>query len=423
MNQFVFETKQRNLFFGMMALGVLCMILTFVGDDALHTRFWSNFLHNSLFFTGIAFTAVLFYCAQIIAYSGWITVFKRLWEAASQFLIVGLVLMGVIVAGVWGHFHHLYHWADAPEVIKDEVLRHKAAFLNPVWYTVATFVFGGAWYFWAAKMRKISIEQDEYGTTEYKPYYKSKVWAAAFLPIGGFTSAAVIWQWVMSLDAHWYSTMFAWYTTISWLVTMIAFTILLIIYLKSKGYYQEITREHLHDLGKYMFAFSVFWTYLWFSQFMLIWYGNIGEETVYFQNRMDNYPVLYWGNLLMNFVLPFLILLRNDTKRKYGSLIFTASLIFFGHWWDFFQMVKPGALHTAHEAIAKMSPAVVGGTEEAAKHGAEFLMGFTIPGLLEVGTFVGFIGLFLYVMFHNLTKAGLVPKNDPFLAESLQHHV
>ena len=148
-----------------------------------------------------------------------------------------------------------------------------------------------------------------------------------FLPLAGFGSAFVVWQWIMSVDAHWYSTMFAWYTGASWFVSMIALTILLLLFLQSMGYYKNVSVEHYHDLGKFLFAFSIFWTYVWFSQYMLIWYANVGEETIYFRERVDNYPALFYLNLLINFIAPFFILMRNDTKRKMGSLGFAAGLV------------------------------------------------------------------------------------------------
>lgn len=437
MNQFTFTSRQKTTTFIMMAIGVVRMILTWFQDDALHTRFWTNFLHNSVFFTGIAFMALFGLCAAILTYAGWFVVFKRLWEAYSLFLIVGLVLLVVIIGGVWAHYHHLYHWADLEAVKHDEILANKSAFLNPMWYTLGTLICVGAWYYFATKLRKLSADEDLHGTNDYEQYRKSKIFAAIFLPIGGFTSAALIWQWLMSLDAHWYSTMYAWYATASWFVSMLCLTVLMVIWLKGKGYMEFVSREHLHDLGKFVFAFSIFWTYLWFSQFMLIWYSNNGEETTYFNQRMLHYPVLFWGNLVLNFLLPFLILIRNDTKRKVGIMAFVAMIVFFGHWLDFFQMVKPGALHTATEALGHATGhgAAAAHGAEAAGHGATasgltgsnaplpFKMGFTIPGLLEIGTLVGFLGLFFYFTLNQLAKVSLVAKNDPFLHESIHHHV
>ena len=424
MNQFTLASKHKTILIGFMALGVLCLGITFFTDDALHTRFWTNYLHNTVFFTGIAFTSLFILAAFTTAYAGWHTVMKRVWEAYALFLIPGLILLVVVIAGIWGGFHHLYHWADPAEVAKDEIMQGKSSFLNGWWYTLGTFIIVGTWIYFAIKLRRLSVAEDAFDAPDFNHYKKTKIYAAIFLPIAAFSSAALIWQWIMSVDAHWYSTLFAWYCTVSWFVAGLSLTILTLIFLKSLGYFEKVTLNHLHDIGKYMFAFSIFWTYLWFSQYMLIWYANIGEETIYFRERMDNYPVLFFGNLIINFALPFLILMRNSTKRKYGTLVFTSILVFFGHWWDFFLMIKPGARHTAMEALAAH-----GGDHaaEAAGHAAEhalgFAMGFTIPGLLELGTMLGFLAFFFYFVFSRMEKASLDPKNDPYYQESVHHHV
>lgn len=424
MNQFKFAANHKIVLYSLMGLGVLCLLITALfADDDLHTRFWSNFLHNTVFFTGISFISLFFMSACITAWAGWHTVIKRIWEAYALFLIVGLGLMLVIILGMWSGLNHLYHWADAEAVAKDPILKGKSSFLNPVWYTLGTLLLVGTWIYFAWKMRQLSLDEDENGTPDFAHHHRMRIWAAAFLPIGGFTSAALIWQWVMSVDAHWYSTLFAWYSGASWFVSAMALTIMTVAFLKSVGYLENVTAEHLHDLGKYLFAFSVFWTYLWFSQYMLIWYGNIGEETVYFLERQRDYPVLFYGNLLLNFVAPFFILMRNDTKRKYGTMVFISVVVFIGHWMDYFQMIKPGVLHTAHEALGHHGGGEAAhGAAEAGGHAASgFMMGFHFPGLLEFGTMIGFLGLFIYFVFLQLEKASLFPKNDPFLAESLHH--
>ncbi len=463
--QFVFEGKlKRNLMIGM-ALGVLCLIWSAVGDDEYHTRFWTNYLHNAVFFTGIAFTAMFFLSAQITAFAGWISAVKRVWEAMGQFMLVGLVLILVIVAGVWGHFHHLYHWntpgiTDPNSPLYDEIIAGKSSFLSPLFFTVGTFGFLAIWYFWAYKMRQNSLAQDTQETASFDYYKKERKWAASFLPLGGFLSTVFLWQLIMSIDPHWYSTMFAWYSTISLLLAGLALMVMLILYLQSKGYLEYVTREHLHDLGKYIFGISVFWMYLWFDQFMLIWYANVGEETIYFKERMENYPVLFWGNMLLNFVTPFLILMRNDTKRKVGTMFFVSLLVFFGHWWDFFYMIKPGARIAAHEAkeisegklnnhheAAPLTTtgdhgsaenahaaAATGHGDAADSHSADghhegghhneltsFKAGFTLPGLQEIGVMLGFLSLFLYFFFAQLERAPLLPLKDPYLEESLHH--
>lgn len=420
-HSFKISSRERSVLFGFMGLGLLCMVLTFLGDDALHSRFWSNYLMNAVFFTGISFVALFILAAFTTAYAGWHTVVKRIWEGYSLFLIVGLALMLVVILGMWGHAHHLYHWADAKAVAEDAVMKGKSSFLNPMWYSLGTIIIVGVWYFlFALPMRKLSLQEDASGDTSYAQYRKYKTYSAIFLPVGGFTSAALIWQWVMSVDAHWYSTLFAWYATASWFVACMAITIMLVIYLRSRGVLPFVSIEHLHDLGKYLFAFSIFWTYLWFSQYMLIWYGNVGEETIYFHTRINEYPALFYGNLVINFLVPFFVLMRNDTKRKVGTLFFTALVVLLGRFLDFFQMIKPGVYHTAHEALAHQEGHAAG---EAGHHGSSFVAGFTIPGLLELGTFFGFLALFVWFVLTRLEKAPLLPKNDPFLEESLHHHV
>lgn len=537
-NKYVFDSKTRTALLIGMGVGVLSLLASFIGDDEYHTRFWTNFLHNSVFFTGIAFTAFFFHCAQITAFTGWNVVIKRVYEAFGLFMGVGLALTAVIVVGVWTNMINLYMWnldgiTDPASPIYDEIIAGKKGFLNPVFFTIGTLGFLGLWYFWAVSIRKNSIAQDTKETASLDYYKKERKWAASFLPIAGFLSTVFIWQLVMSIDTHWYSTMFAWYSTISLLLAALALMIMLLIYLKNTGFLPYLTRDHLHDMAKYMFGLSVFWMYLWFDQFMLIWYGNIGEETIYFRERMEHYPVLFWGNMLMNFVTPFFILMRNDTKRKFGTLFFTALIVFFGHWWDFFYMIKPGARIAAFEikelsekaqhsslshtaplsALQRPEPKAVKaaypieGTQDhsapahgeqaahsteqhtAEPHGTEathtaephaeadtthgagndhqseqageaahhdehgdahatdahatnahgghgdahaegghhhgpdrsFKLGYTLPGFPEIGAFIGFLSLFLFVFFRNLERAPLLPAKDPYLEESLHH--
>lgn len=543
---------KRNLMIGM-GIGLVSLAVQFLTGDQYHTEFWSTWLHHSVFFTGIAFTAAFFLAGLIIGFGGWMTAIRRIWEAMSMFMIVGLVLLAVIVLGVWGHFHHLYHWntpgiTDPSQPHFDKILAGKAGFLNPTWFSIAAIGFVALWYFLAKKMRDVSLAQDEHETSDFKMYKKSRNWAAWYLPAAGFLSPLFFWQLTMSVEPHWYSTMFAWYSMVSVWLASLSLTMLLLIYLKSQGYLDYVSKDHLHDVGKFLFGISVFWTYLWFDQFMLIWYANNGEETIYFKERMEHYPVLFYGNLLINFVAPFLILMRNDNKRKFGTLTIAALIIFFGHWWDFFYMIKPAARvaafeashvgghgHDAHTttldahagdksmaehasdavahaadgakeavetagahvadaaghvaegvkdaahaatdhvadaakgtAAAEAAAMVAQDVKEIAEHASEkaemeadhgdaahaeanhgdaahtdgghghdthgavaphgghpgpkhFQLGYTIPGPLDFGALIGFLSLFLFVFFSHLSKASLLPKNDPFLDETLHH--
>lgn len=429
MKQFTFEAKQKNFLIATMALGLVCLLLSYVMEPeqisaaGVHARFWTNFLHNAVFFTGMAFMITFVIAAFTLAYAGWYVIFKRIWEAFSLFLVPGIIMMVIIGIAVYAHLNHLYHWSDTEAVANDRVLSGKSSFLNKNWYLFGTIIIGGGYIFFAKKFRQISLEEDARGkeVADFAFHRNLRKYAAVFLPIAAFTGPVMVWQWVMSVDAHWYSTLFAWYSMASWWLGACALTIMIIIYLKSKGYLEMVTKEHLHDLGKFMFAFSIFWTYCWFSQYMLIWYTNNGEETVYYFQRKKDFPVLFFGNLVINFVLPFLILMRNTTKRRYGTLLFTSALVFVGHWFDYFYMIKPGVLNTATEILEHGHASE--GAHEAATHGSSFVAGFTIPGLLELGTFLGFTAFFVYFVFNQLSKAAIVPQNDPYLDESLHHEV
>ena len=524
---FVFDGKLKIFTLSLAALGAICLLLTyFTGSDHDYIRFWTNLLHNTVFFTGIAFASLFFIATHTVAWGGWQTIFKRIPEAMMMFLPVGLVLIGII--GVMVSMDatgtdFLYLWSDEGALENDELIIHKSAFLNPMNYFL-TLAVVALWAGFAFMIRKLSIQQDGDRSLRKVNYEKIHMWAAIFLPIAGFTSAYAIWQWVMSVDPHWYSTLFAWYATVSVWVSAICLMFMIILFLKSRGHLQYFTKEHMHDIGKYIFGFSIFWTYLWFSQFMLIWYANNGEETQYYFLRFQQFSPIFYLNLLINFILPFLVLMMNSAKRSNGTLGFMAGLVLLGHWVDYYQMIKPGvwynwehAQHAKHEAhgddahkdghgdVYKLNeenntakpvlttytgdqdqhgeethtnehPAPEAGDTTHAEHGEghdhdtdahnadghdhdadkgdhshtttaghdnhdaghddhhgegheahaevhEYVTGIHFPGLLELGTMLGFLGLFLFVTFTFLSKVSLMPKNDPYVDESKHHHV
>ena len=520
---FVFDGKMKLFTIVLMAIGAICLALSyFSGDPGMdHMRFWTNYLHNSVFFTGIAFAAVLFISTHALAWGGWVAIFKRIPEAMMSFLYVGIVLFGILGVAIMidaTGTDLLYMWSnedylDVNSESFDPLAFHKSAFVNPTAYLLTAVVIA-IWSVFAYLFRKTSIAEDTtpYQVTADNPtpenVRRNRIYAAAFLPIAGFLSAFAIWQWVMSIDTHWYSTLFAWYATVSMWVSMLALTFMMILFLRSRGLLQKFNDEHMHDIGKYIFGFSVFWTYLWFSQFMLIWYANNGEETQYFFIRFEQFQVVFFANLLINFVLPFFILMMNTAKRTLGTLGFVAGLVFLGHWLDFYQMIKPGvwynyehALHSSHgdhghghdghdghEHTYHMTDqdapkAVLTGYQddqhegedhgEGDQHGEDhsegdqpaadghdhedhttgpatadhdhghgegdhahgdaahaghdhaahseekqFIIGVHFPGFIELGTMLGFLGLFLFVTFTVMSRASLYPPNDPYVLES-----
>jgi hypothetical protein len=202
------------------------------------------------------------------------------------------------------------------------------------------------------------------------------------------------WDWIMSIDTHWFSTLFGWFVFSSMGVTGFTMIALTAIVLKRKGYLDQVNENHIHDLGKWIFAFSILWTYMWFSQFMLIWYSNIPEEVTYYMARWDNYNALFWLTSTINFIFPLLILMSRDSKRNFGYILTVGVIVLIGHWCNIFLMIAPGTLKD------------------------HWHIGFT-----EIGMFMGFLGLFLFIINKALTKAPLFVENHPFADESVHHHI
>lgn len=392
--------KWTNILLGVGGLAFVLGVV-FLGmskDELAQTRFWSVLLQNSTFFLLVVNASMFFICVTTLAMGGWQMAFRRVPEAISSVVPVFSILALLVFVGIiFGHKHSIYHWLDKDHVAHDPILKGKAAFLNPTFFMVWTIITLALWSFVGAKMRKLSAQADENMDQEAskKFIWNNTVWAAVFIVFFALTVASTIpWLWLMSIDAHWYSTMYSWYTFASTFVAGMALVAIFVVYLKNQDYLEYVSEEHLHDLGKFMFAFSVFWTYLWYSQFMLIWYANIPEETIYFKPRMQGaYRGIFFLNLIINFVLPFLLLMRRGSKRNYTTMTFVAVLIILGHWVDFYQMVMPGTMHE-HYSL----------------------------GWFEFGILIFYAGLIMYFVGRGLSKKPLLAVHHPFVKESLIHH-
>jgi hypothetical protein len=408
-DQFLIPKRYNSWALGLMAVGLISIIILFIthgsktghDEESLHenARFWASLLQNSVYFLLVTNACMFFVCALTLAWGGWQVSFRRVSEAIAVAVpVIGLISFIVLMVLVWGPNHTLYHWADPHHVETDPILQHKKGFLDRTFFTIWTAITIIGWWLLGKKMRSLSrsIDDRRISVEEGKKYmWNRTVWSALFIVLFALTvMSSIPWLWLMSLNAHWYSTMYSWYTFASSFVAGIALITLFVVFLKNLGYLEFTTREHLHDLGKFQFAFSIFWTYLWFSQFMLIWYANIPEETIYFKIRMQGaYRGIFFLNLIINFVAPLLLLMTRSSKRNYGTLTMMSVLILFGHWIDFFQMVMPAA-----------SPNHVP------------LM------LVDFGIGLGFVGLIMFITARYLAKVPLIPKNDPFLKESIIHH-
>lgn len=398
------QRSKRNLMI-VAGLGILLMIIGIIFGmmhkcpeaDLDHRasfgqRVWANFLVNSFFFGSIALAATFFYAMQYAAQAAWSVAFQRIFSAITTFLPIGLGLLLLILLCGSAGLHHLYHWQDKKAVAEDPLLQHKMAYFSPLFYYGRIIIFFIGWTLYQRWARMRTLEEDMVGGTGI--YRRSITKAAIFLVFFGFTSSVFSWDVLMSLDVHWYSTLFGWYVFAGMWISFLIFAIMVTLHLKSRGQVEFINESHIHDMGKWMFAVSFLWTYLWFAQFMLIWYSNIPEEVVYYMQRWEQYRGLFWMTMLVNFSFPMIMLMSRDAKRNKNFLLFVGSLIFIFHWCDVFLMVMP---------------ATVGR--------------FWGISWMEVGMFLTFLGIFIYWVMNALSKAPLFSKNHPFVGETLRHHI
>lgn len=405
---YTFTSKTKNILFGLMAVGLITIIGGFIADKAPegvnaeeyhHTRVWANLLVNGYFFMGISLLATFFMALQYVAEVAWSVAVKRVYEAVSSYLPVGATVMFlVLLAGQLGA-HHLYHWMDAetldPNSPKyDAVIAGKHGYFTPWFFWLRTIAYLVVWSLYQRMFIKNSIEQDLQGGTSI--HFKTMGKAAGFMVFFAVTSSTSAWDWMMSLDIHWFSTMYGWYAFSGMWISAMITIILFVLFLKRKGYLEQVNESHIHDLGKWVFAVSFLWSYLWFMQFMLIWYTDIPEEIIYFKERLHDfgYMGLMWTVFFMNFVFPMVLLMSRDAKRNYFFLTFVGCIIFVGHWLDVFMMVMPATVN-----------------------------GHWHLGWIEIGMALGFLGLLLFVIHRALAKSPLMIQKHPYLDETLHHHI
>lgn len=401
------QTKKRLI---MTAIGgvvvlLLGIIVTTQGSPTAHDattahqafhwtqRLWTNLWINNVYFVGIAMMGVFFVALQYVAKAGWSAGLKRVPEAFGYWLPIGGMVM--LILFVVAH-HDLFHWThhylyDPQDTRYDAIIARKKAYLNYPCYVGRMLLYFLSWIFFFHLIRRESLAEDSKGGT--LPYKKMVKYSAMFIILFAITSSTAAWDWVMSIDTHWYSTLLGWYVFSSWFISGLAAITLLVVFLKAQGYLRIINANHLHDLGKFVFAFSIFWTYIWFSQFLLIYYANIPEETIYFIERLKNYVLIFFVNLILNFAFPFVVLMTRDAKRYPIFLKIVCIVLLFGHWLDFYLMIAPGVL---------------------AEDGSF--------GLMEVGTILIYFAAFTHILLKKLASAPLIAPQHPLLQESIAHH-
>ena len=411
--RFELPSKLKMTAMAIMAIGLVMGVASFFIYGDTPTRVWSSILLNNFYFLALAIAGAVIVAIGYVAHSGWNTVQIRIMEAMATYLPIGLIVM--LVIGFIG-MPYLYEWADEEIVKNDPILSAKDWFLNKNVYIGLTAAALVVWTALQMIMRKNSIAaDDEPGTKRFWTNYKV---SAGFMVFWGFSFCAAIFLWIMSLEPHWYSTIFAVYVFASILVLGYTFINVTSIYLKGKGAFPWFNTSHMHDNAKFMFAFSIFWGYIFVAQLLLIWYANVPEETPYYLLRWGRTPEgynlewLWYLNLVLNFITPFLVFMTRNAKRQVKVVLLIAGIMFIAKWIDFYLLIMPGATKYANHYLDHAA--------EGAEAVAHTTMGFGIP---ELGFFMFFAGLFILVVGTALTKANIIPKNHPYIFESLDHHV
>jgi hypothetical protein len=364
------------------ALGVIVSLAMGWG----HSQLWFSWLTSYLYFLSIALGGLFFVLALYVTKAGWGVVVRRTAENAMS----TLPLFAVLFVPIWLGRHELFHWMDAEAVAEDAILQSKTWWLDESFFLVRAFVYFALWSLLALGFAAQSLRQDRTGDHEVTRRLQ-RLSGPAIYVFALTTSAAAI-DWIMSLDPHWYSTIFGVYYFAGTLVGIFAFTIVVLVSLQGAGLLRPVLNtEHYHDMGKLLFAFTVFWTYIGFSQYFLIWYANIPEETVWYAHRLEG----SWQSLSIflavgHFLVPFFFLMSRTVKRRKPLLLAGALWMLAMHFVDVYWCVMP-VLH--HD-------------------------GFHVS-VLDFTTFLGVGGLFVALFSRLLARRALIPVKDPRLPESL----
>ncbi|WDF56287.1 quinol:cytochrome C oxidoreductase [Mucilaginibacter sp. KACC 22063] len=398
-------------------IGVIGILYGFFLDhgDLGVQRTFSNLLLMSYYFVCVCICGAFFIAYNYLAQAGWQAGISRIPQAFIKVLPVAAVIFVLVAAAGLFTTHkvveeghtveapYLYaHWATKGLTTVgsenyDPIIAGKSSLLNPSAYFLVVVVLLAAYTIVGRMLVKNSEAEDVVGgMRNYKRNFNA---SCVFIAIFGFTFPIFAFDGIMSLEAHWFSTMFGWYNLAALHVSGLAVIALTLIFLIEKGNFGWVNENHVHTLGKLIFGFSIFWTYVWFAQFFLTWYANIPEEAAYFYKRWEpEYKWWFWLNIVLNFVAPLFVLMSRDSKRYFKTMKVACIIIIIGHWLDYYLMIMPGTIPP---------------------HDTAFPF-----GVEEIAIFLGFAGLFSFLMLTALSKAkSLVPTKHPFLEESLHHHI
>jgi len=378
-------TRVRNAIVFLMLVGWLGAAAGYFTDA---DRFYRSYLVGFMDMTMIGLGCLFFVQVMYLTGSAWSVTMRRIFETIMATLPLAALLVLPVIFGV----HHLYEWSHADVVAKDEILKGKAVWLNPQGFTIRSFVYVAIWSLLALRLYSNSVKQDR--THSVAQMHNSSAWSAPGLLLTFLSVSFAAFDWVMSLNPHWYSTIFGIYVYAGGGLACIATVTLICLWFREYGILKRsITVEHYHDLGKWMFALTVFWSYIAFSQYLLIWYANLAEETIFYQMRF----VGSWGAasvvlLLGHFLIPFFLLIRRDTKRNLRWLLFMSLWMLAICYIDLYWLIMPNF----------------------DKEGVRLHW-------LDLVCWLAVASTYAFVFWWQLRKHSLVPEGDARLEQSLAH--
>jgi hypothetical protein len=374
----------------LIVIGILSFVLGLISDSKLT---WANYLIVNYYFFSLAMGATFFFVIQVITQSGWSSAFKRVSEAMMSYIPFAAVFFILLFFGM----HEIYHWSLKEVDVTDPIIEHKSVFLNIPFFFGRMIICFILWIVFTKILKKISLREDSADESDLNGimllFGRSELYSKILAFILAITFSLTAFDWIMSIDVHWYSTIFALKNLVAAFLHGVSILTLIVFILYKKGFFPFFNKYHMHDFARYIFMLSIVWGYFWFAQFMIIWYGNIPEETIYYSVRwQDGWKVLFFIEIGLNWTIPFLVLLPVKTSRNMTAILIVIVFLIIGQYVDLFVQVIPGTT------------------------------GLLRFGWIEAGMFLGYSGLFALVVATSLSKARIIPPNHPYLEESLNHH-
>lgn len=376
----------RILSFALIAIGAAALAVGFITEPQ---RAWVNLLLGNYYFLSLGIGAAFFYALQYISQSGWSSMFKRIPEAMIYIIPVSAIFSVILLFGL----ENIYHWAHDGVAEHDALIAHKSPYLNVPFFAIRVVVFFALWIILTQFLRRLSLREDKEGGTRI--FERSEFWSKVLIFVIALTFTMASFDFIMSIDAHWYSTIFALKNFVAAFYHGTAVIVLIVLLLNRQGYFTGLNDSHLLDFARYLFMLSIVWGYLYFSQFMLIWYGNIPEETIYFHSRWSDpaFKFLFYANIVLNWFIPFIVLISQKADKNKTVLMIVTFVLIIGQYVDLYDQIFPGTL------------------------------GRSAFGFTELGIWLGFAGIFILVVTWALGKAPIIARNHPYLSESVYHHV